>query len=168
MHVDEVKGAAVAGVEEVTEPGQSRGAAAVGDGRGGELGLAGKGLHVVFIDGSGVGGREVGLAGAVGFVGGEEPGDAAGADEVLDLAHPVAVLQEPVDGEGGDKGDGAVEVDAVAGCAGGAPVRAPAGVFAAFEEVTVGGLGVVVVDETAFIGGADAPGYRSCAQLDRG
>ena len=163
MHVDEIKGAAVAGVEEVTEPGKPRGAAAVGDGRSGELGLAGKGLHVSFVDGGSVGGGQVGLASVVGFIGGEEPGDAASADEVLDLAQPVTVLQGTVDGEGGHEGEGAVKVDAVTGCAGGAPVGTPADIFAAFEEITVGGLGVVVVDETTFVGGAGASGYGSCA-----
>lgn len=97
MHVDEVESAAVAGVEEVGHIVETRCAAAVGDGGGGELGFAGKGLHVSFIDGGGVGGLEVGLAGVVGFVGGEELGGATGADEVGDGGYPFGVLEARVD-----------------------------------------------------------------------
>lgn len=60
VHVDDVEmavGAACGGefVEEV----ETRGAAAVGDGRGCEGDLAGEGLDEVFVDGGGLGGGEV-------------------------------------------------------------------------------------------------------------
>ncbi len=96
MDVDEVERAAVACVEEIRQIVETRCATAVGNGRRGELGFASKGLHVILIDGGCVGGFQVGLAGIVGFVGGEELGDATGADEVGDGVHPIGALEARV------------------------------------------------------------------------
>ena len=147
VHVDQIERAAAAVVEEFAKVGETCGAPTVCNGWRGELGFAGKGHHVVLVYGGGVGGFKVRLAGIVRFVGGEELGDAAGADEVGDGVHPVGVFEGAIDGEGGDEGEGGVEGDAVDDALV-FPVGAPGGVFATFEHVAVGGFGVVVVDQT--------------------
>ena len=146
VHVDEVKGAAVAGIDEIGEVGET---ASVGDGGRGQLGSAGKWLHIVLVDRSGVSRFEVGLADVVGFVGGEERFGVATADEVGYRIHPLVVLETTVDVKGGDEAEGRVEGDAVADYAVVSPVGAPADVFAAFEHVAVGGLGIEIVHEPA-------------------
>ena len=156
MHVDEVKGASIASVDEVAEPSQSSLATTVGDSWSSELGLTRKRHHVLLVDLGSLLGRQIRLASVVGLVGGEELSDAAGADEVLDSADPGRVVETGVDAKGGDEGEGVVEVDAAPGGAGGAPIRAPADVFTADEELAVRGLGVVIVDETALVGGTGA------------
>ena len=167
VHVDKIKGAAGAGAEEGIQVGKTRSAATVGHRRGRELDLARKGLHVGLVDGGGVGGFEVGLAGVVGFVGGEEFGGAAGFDEGGDGGKPVGGVEGGVDAEGGDEGEGGVEGDA-ADAAGVSPVGAEGYVVAAFEEVAVGGFGVVVVDEAAFGGGAVAGDWSRQGAAYRG
>lgn len=68
MDRDEIDGAGRTSDEELFEPDE----AAVGDGRGGELGTAGEGLQVGLMAGGGGGGAEVRLGGEVGLVEGEE------------------------------------------------------------------------------------------------
>ena len=161
VHVDEVKSASAARVDEVAEPGQTGLASTVGDGRGGELGLARKRHHVLLVDLSSLLWRKVRLAIVVGLVGGEELSNTTGADEVLDGADPVGVLEAGVDAEGGHEGEGVVEADTVAYGTGGAPIGAPAGVLAANEKLSIRGLGVVVVDQTSLTGGGAAGGWCS-------
>ena len=69
VDVDGVEAAARAGFDEVLQPRETRGAAAVGDGRRAEGRFARKRLHVRFVGGGGPLRREVRLAGVVGLVG---------------------------------------------------------------------------------------------------
>lgn len=69
VDVDHVEVAAGAGVEEGGQEVEARGAAAVGDCRGGKKSLPREGLHVLLVDLGGVLRAEVCLASVVGFIG---------------------------------------------------------------------------------------------------
>ena len=144
VHVYEIEIASCAAGDEVFEVGETAGAA---DGGGAELDGADVGLHVFFEDGGGLVGGEVRARGGVRFVGREE-GFCAAFDQDGDVGVPVVVVEVGVDHEGGDVGEGLVELGAAVQTS----VGSVGGVFAVFEEVAPAVLGGGVVDETTLAG----------------
>ena len=76
MDVDEIKGASIAGVEEIRQIVQTRCTTAICHGGGSKLGLPSKRLHVSLVDGSGITGFKVRLSSIIRLVGSEELSDA--------------------------------------------------------------------------------------------
>lgn len=131
MDVDHVEMAAAALFDERTQEVQTRRSSAVGDGWGGELGLALELVHVFLIYLSGLSGAEVGLAAVVGFVGGEKIFRST-LNRGVRIVDPVIVVEAPINAKGGDEWERTIHRHAIADGPFGVPIGAEPDVSTAF------------------------------------
>lgn len=147
VDVDHVEMAAVALVEERAQEVEARRSSAVGDGRGGELGLALKLVHVFLVYLSGILGAEVGLAGVVGFVGSEEIFRST-LNRSIHIVDPVIVVKVPINAKGGDEWERVIQCHGTADGPLGAPIGAETDVLTAFIYISIYGLRGPIVEKT--------------------